>query len=94
MLIFQEAEPTLASGVSHRSLSLDKRSPELMTDGLMGLGGMIDNETTIGDRSWVNQQLSELQNENDELRLSQLQVIETKDREISHLKKQVGERLV
>ena len=75
----------MASGVSHRSLSLDKDSSKLMTDGLM------DNRTADGDRSWVNQQLNELQSENDELRLSQMQLFEGKDREIVRLKEQVSE---
>jgi hypothetical protein len=80
--LLQEAEPSLVSGVSH--LSLDKDSSKLMTDGL------VDNRSADRDRSWVNQQLNELQSENDELRLSQIQMIEGKDREIMHLKEQVS----
>ena len=89
MLFSQEAEPSLVSGISQRSLSPSKGTHELMTEGTMDLGGMPDNKTDGGDRSWVNRQLSELQSENDELRLSQLQLMEGKDREIVKLKEQV-----
>ncbi|XP_062518215.1 A-kinase anchor protein 9-like isoform X2 [Corticium candelabrum] len=87
--LLQEAEPSLVSGISQCSLSPSKGTHELMTEGTMDLGGMPDNKTDGGDRSWVNRQLSELQSENDELRLSQLQLMEGKDREIVKLKEQV-----